>query len=88
MVTLNGNYKFSDGLNYYELALNLKNGEKVMIKNTSCFDHALKLACAYWNIELKLYSDSDIRLFFLGTSDDFSSLRKIPKKYHKYFITK
>lgn len=88
MVTLNGNYKFSDGLNYYELALNLKNGEKVMIKNASCSAHALELAGAYWNTESKLFNDSDIKLFFLGTSDEFSSLKKIPKKYHKYFITK
>ena len=85
MKTLDGNHKSQDGLNYYELALNLKTGEKVLIKNAGCFAHALELASSYWKQNFSIFDNSSIKLFFLGTSDDFSSLKKIPKKYHKYF---
>lgn len=87
MVTLNGNHKSSDGKDYFYIALNIKKQEKVLIKNAGCDAVAYTMALDYWFINYALYSKSGVKLFFLGTSKEID-LNKIPKKYHKYFITK
>ena len=82
METIEGTYKSTDGKDYYELALNLQNGEKILIKNASCTAVANDMAIKHWGIKSSNYSDSKIKIFFLGTEPELS-LEKIPKKYHK-----
>lgn len=82
MEYLEGTYKSTDGKDYYELALNLHNGEKILIKNASCTAVAQDMAIKHWGIKSSNYSDSKIKIFFLGTEPELIS-EKIPKKYHK-----
>lgn len=84
MQELRGNYKASDGKDYFYVALNTKKSEKVLIKNAGCDAAAYTMALDYWFINYALYQKSGIKLFFLGSSKEID-LNKIPKKYHKYF---
>ena len=84
MRELKGNYKSSDGKDYFTVALNTRTGEKILIKNAGCSAAALTIAMDYWFINYELYYKSGIKLFFLNTSKEID-LNKIPKKYHKYF---
>lgn len=83
METIKGTYKSEDGHNYYELALNLKTGDKVLIENASCTAVAQELAEKYFSINSSLYIPNNVKIFFLGTSPEID-LKKIPKKYHKF----
>lgn len=84
METIKGTYKSEDGHNYYELALNLKTGDKVLIENAGCTADAFYLACEKWEIKNSFFiQDNFIKIFFLGTSPEID-LKKIPKKYHKF----
>lgn len=84
MQELIGNYKAGDGKDYFNIALNTKTGEKVLIKNAGCEAAAMDMASKYWNLNYALYSSTGIKIFFLGTSKGID-LNRIPKKYHKYF---
>lgn len=84
METLDGNYKADDGKDYFNIALNTKTGEKVLIKNAGCEAAAIDMASKYWNLNYALYSSTGIKIFFLSTSKEID-LNRIPKKYHKYF---
>lgn len=84
MEIIKGTYESEDGHNYYELALNLKTGDKVLIENASCTANAFYLACEKWKIKNPFFiQDNFIKIFFLGTSSEID-LNKIPKKYHKF----
>lgn len=82
MELIEGTYKSADGKDYYELALNLQNGEKILIKNASCTAVAMDMVLKHWKIEYSLYNMKNIKIFFLGTEPELIS-EKIPKKYHK-----
>lgn len=83
MELIEGTYKSVDGKDYYELALNLHNGEKILIKNAGCTANAFYLACEKWGIKDSFFiQDNFIKIFFLGTKPELIS-EKIPKKYHK-----
>lgn len=84
MQELIGTYKAGDGKDYFYVALNIKTGEKVLIKNAGCEAAAIDMAAKHWDLNYYLYSSSGIRIFFLGTSKEID-LNRIPKKYHKYF---
>lgn len=53
METIKGTYKSEDGHNYYELALNLKTGDKVLIENASCTAVAQTLAEKIFQYQFK-----------------------------------
>lgn len=74
----------NDGKTYYEVALRLKTGEYIRIKNPGCSAAALDAACAYFNVENNANAYKSIKVFFQGTSSELN-LDMIPKKYHKYF---
>ena len=80
MESILGNYKSSDGKDYYNIALNLDTGEYVQIKNASC--HAV--AC---DMAEKYFSSNNIKVFFHSTFNELN-LNMIPKKYRKYFKNK
>ena len=84
MKTINGTYKADDGLDYYNVALNLKTGEFIMIKNAGCSAAAQDMANEYFLVINNLYSESDIKVFFQGNHSELY-LNMIPKKYHKFF---
>lgn len=74
----------ADGKTYYEIALRIKTGECIRIKNPGCTAAALDVACAYWCIDNNANAYKAVKIFFMGTSPEID-LNKIPKKYHKYF---
>lgn len=82
--TIEGNYKSSDGNDYYNIALNLENGDFVRIKNASCTAVAEEMACEYFNVPCNAMTYKTIKIIFMGTSPNLD-LNKIPKKYQKYF---
>lgn len=84
MEFIEGNYKSDDGKDYYEIALNLDNGEKILIKNAGCTATALSLAMEFWNLKYSLYQEQKIKIFFIY--DITNVMKSIPKKYHKFFI--
>lgn len=84
MKTITGNYKASDGKDYYYIALNLKTKECIQIKNAGCTATAETMAKEYFYANLGLYSNNEIKLFFHVTESKLN-LKFIPKKYHKYF---
>ena len=84
MKIINGTYKADDGLDYYNIALNLKTGEYIMIKNASCSAVAYDMANEYFQVSNNLYLESGIKIFFQGNHSELY-LDMIPKKYHKFF---
>ena len=82
--TIEGNYKANDGNDYYNIALNLENGDFVRIKNASCTAVAEEMACEYFNVPCNAMTYKTIKIIFMGTSPNLD-LNKIPKKYQKYF---
>lgn len=84
MEFIEGNYKFNDGKDYYEIALNLETGEKNLIKNAGCTATALSLSLEFWNLKYSLYQEQKIKIFFIY--DITNVMKSIPKKYHKFFI--
>ena len=73
-----------DGKTYYYIALRLKTGEYIRIKNAGCDAVALDVACAHWCVDYDGNVYKRIKVFFQGTSPELN-LNMIPKKYHKYF---
>lgn len=84
MKTLTGTYKSETGLDYYYIALNLKTGEYVQIKNAGCEAVALTMAYEHFGVCYSLYAESDVKVFFHCNCSDID-LNRIPKKYHRYF---
>lgn len=84
MKELNGCYISGDDKDYFWVALNPRNCEKVLIKNAGCEASAVELVMNYWCLNYALYNSTGVKMFFLGTSKEID-LKKIPKKYHKYF---
>lgn len=84
MQELIGTYVSRDHRDYFYLALNTKNYEKVLIKNAGCEAAAFDMAIKHWNLNYALYSSTGIKIFFLGVTKEIN-LNRIPKKYHKYF---
>ena len=85
MEFIEGNYKSDDGKDYYEIALNLDNGEKILIKNAGCTAAAaLSLAMEFWNLKYSLYQEQKIKIFFIY--DITNVMGSITKIYHKFFI--
>ncbi len=84
MKTITGNYKSDDGKDYYYIALNLKTKEYIQIKNAGCTAAAETMAKEYFHVNLGLYSNNEIKLFFHVTESELN-LKFIPEKYHKYF---
>lgn len=74
----------ADGKTYYDIALHLKSGEYIRIKNSGCTAAALDVASAYFCVDYDGNIYKKIKVFFMGTSPEID-LNKIPKKYHKYF---
>ena len=83
MKTLTGSYKAEDGLDYFELALNLKTKEAVFIKNAGCKATAEKIACEYFKIECDGLAFKAIKIFFQGNNKKIK-LSAVPKKYHRF----
>ena len=73
-----------DGKTYYEIALCLRTGEYIRIKNPGCSAAALDAACAYFCVDNNANAYKFIKVFFQGTSPEIN-LNMIPKKYHRYF---
>lgn len=73
-----------DGKTYYEIALYLRTGEYIRIKNPGCSAAALDAACAYFCVDNNADAYKSIKTFFMGTSPEIN-LDMIPKKYRKYF---
>lgn len=73
-----------DGKTYYEIALCLRTGEYIRIKNPSCSAAAVDAACAYFCVDYDGSVYKRVKVFFMGTSPELN-LNMIPKKYHKYF---
>ena len=74
----------ADGKTYYDIALHLKSGEYIRIKNPGCTAASLDVASAYFCVDYDGNTYKKIKVFFMGTSPEID-LNKIPKKYHKYF---
>lgn len=55
MKTISGTYKADDGLDYYNVALNIKTGEFIMIKNAGCSAVAQDMANEYFQVSNNLY---------------------------------
>ena len=77
----------ADGKTYYDIALHLKSGEYIRIKNPGCTAASLDVASAYFCVDYDGNIYKKIKVFFMGTSPEID-LNKIPKKYHKYFKEK
>ena len=81
-----GNYKASNNKNYYNIVLNLKTKEKILIKNASCSADAFDIASKYFCLEYRSSILNEIKIFFIG--DDVALLNyldRVPKKYKKFF---
>ena len=65
MEFIEGTYKADDGKDYYELALNLQNGEKILIKNASCTAVAQDMAIKHWGINLQIILIQKLKYSFL-----------------------
>ena len=86
MEFLDGDYEADNVKNYFEIALNLKTGDKVLIKNASCTAVALEMALKLWGEEYSLYQKNLIKIFYIGDDEAMTDVySKIPKKYKKYF---
>jgi hypothetical protein len=84
MKTITGNYKSSDGKDYFYIALNLKTKEYIQIKNAGCTATAETMAKEYFHVNLGLYENNEIKIFFHSTHEEIC-LSFIPIKYHRYF---
>ena len=75
--TLVGDYKASNGNDYYEFAVNMDTGNIVRIKNASCTATAEKMAVDF-------FGTKNVRILFNSINSE-PNLTMIPKKYHKFF---
>lgn len=81
---INGKAVSADGKTYYYIALCLKTGEYIRIKNAGCDAAAMDIACTEFCVDYDGNAFYKVKVFFQGTSSELN-LNMIPKKYHKYF---